>query len=113
MDNRYFWIKDRVNSEGVQIKYCPTAKMLADFFMKPLQGSLFRTFRDIILGYKHISELEIGDDTKAETTVAQERVGKGNVIKNVNGANDTTSDKGEKKGVSWADVVKGNTQCYQ
>ena len=26
-------------------------KMLADFFTKPLQGSLFRKFRDYVLGY--------------------------------------------------------------
>ena len=32
MDIRYFFIKDRVNSEGIKIKYCPTESMLADFF---------------------------------------------------------------------------------
>mmetsp|Transcript_3028 Transcript_3028/g.4265 ORF Transcript_3028/g.4265 Transcript_3028/m.4265 type:complete len:84 (+) Transcript_3028:291-542(+) len=28
--------------------------MLADYFTKHLQGSLFRLFREIIMGYKHI-----------------------------------------------------------
>ena len=32
--------------------------MLADFLTKPLQGSLFRKFRDVILGYVHISTLK-------------------------------------------------------
>ena len=31
--------------------------MLADFFTKPLNGSLFRKFRDVILGYKPVSSL--------------------------------------------------------
>ena len=31
--------------------------MLADFFTKPLQGSLFHKFRDVVLGYKHIDAL--------------------------------------------------------
>ncbi len=31
--------------------------MLADYFTKPLQGKLFRMFRDVIMGYRHINEL--------------------------------------------------------
>ena len=33
--------------------------MLADFFTKSLNGSLFRKFRDVILGYKPVSSQEI------------------------------------------------------
>jgi hypothetical protein len=72
MDNRYFWIKDRLESEGIDVEYCPTEKMIADFFTKPLQGALFRKFRDIVLGYKHISTLHDCD----EESSSQERVGK-------------------------------------
>ena len=32
--------------------------MLTDFFTKTLQGSLFRTFRDVIMDYEHISNLD-------------------------------------------------------
>ena len=70
MDNRYFWIKDRVKSEGITIQYCPTEKMVADFFTKPLQGSSFQKMRDIILGYKHISTLNEVEGT----TIPEERV---------------------------------------
>ena len=46
---RYFFIKDRINSNEVTVKYCPTSEMIADFFTKPLQGALFRKFRDFIM----------------------------------------------------------------
>jgi len=41
MDNRYFWIKDRLETEGIEVEYCPTELMIADFFTKPLQGELY------------------------------------------------------------------------
>ena len=72
MDNRYFWIKDRIESENIKVEYCPTEKMIADFFTKPLQGNLFRKFRDVVMGYKHISSLY----DQSEQTSVQERVGK-------------------------------------
>jgi len=31
------------------VAFCPTTNMLADFFMKPLQGSTFKRMRSIIL----------------------------------------------------------------
>jgi hypothetical protein len=46
---RYFFVADRVAAGEVKIQYCPTGDMLADFFTKPLQGSIFRKFRDFIL----------------------------------------------------------------
>ena len=55
---RYFFVKDRVDKKEVKIQYCPTAEMLADFFTKPLQGALFHKFRDVIMGWKHISTLK-------------------------------------------------------
>ena len=46
---RYFYIKDKVDSGEIQLKHCPTEDMLADFFTKPLQGTLFRQLRDRIM----------------------------------------------------------------
>jgi hypothetical protein len=46
---RYFFVTDRVAAKEVSIQYCPTTEMIADFFTKPLQGALFRTFRDFIM----------------------------------------------------------------
>ena len=46
---RYFFIADRVANKELRVEYCPTGDMVADFFTKLLQGSLFRRLRDIIL----------------------------------------------------------------
>ena len=34
----------------ITLRHCPTDKMIADFFTKPLQGKHFKIMRDIILG---------------------------------------------------------------
>ena len=46
--------------------------MIADFFTKPLEEALLKTFRGIVLGYKTISTLHEND----EDSSYQERVGK-------------------------------------
>jgi hypothetical protein len=47
---RYFFIKDRVDKGELEVLYCPTDRMIADFFTKPLQGKKFCDFRDLIMG---------------------------------------------------------------
>ena len=63
-------MKNRVNTEGISVVYCPTEEMLVDFYTKPLQGALFRLFRDVIMGLRHIDDLKIPLDL-----ANQERVG--------------------------------------
>ena len=58
IDIRYFFMKDRIKTEGIDVLYCPTEEMLADFFTKPLQGSLFLKFKRVIMGEAHISTLD-------------------------------------------------------
>ena len=72
IDIRYFFVKDRVAKGEVEIIYCPTEQMLADYFTKPLQGSLFNKFRRVIMGYDPISILK-----EFCTSKMKERVGKG------------------------------------
>ena len=69
IDIRYFFMKDRIKSEGITIVYCPTEQMLADFFTKPLQGNLFRKFRAVLLGHEHVDTL-----TKPPLPSPEERV---------------------------------------
>ncbi len=47
---RYFFITDRILKGEVRVEWCPMAEMVADFMMKPLQGSTFKKFRDLIMG---------------------------------------------------------------
>jgi hypothetical protein len=47
---RYFFIKDRIASGKITVKHCPATEMLADHFTKPLQGTMFWTFRAEIQG---------------------------------------------------------------
>ena len=45
IDIRYFFIKDVLRRENIDLQYCPTEDMIADFYTKPLQGSLFRKLK--------------------------------------------------------------------
>jgi hypothetical protein len=47
---RYFFITESVKKEEVSVVWCPTGDMIGDFVTKPLQGALFREFRDQIMG---------------------------------------------------------------
>ena len=49
IDIRYFFASDRIAQGELRVEYCPTTDMIADFFTKPLQGSLFKKFRALIL----------------------------------------------------------------
>ena len=46
---RYFHIKDCYDRQELDIKYCPTDKMVGDYFTKPLQGKKFYEFRKMIM----------------------------------------------------------------
>jgi hypothetical protein len=47
---RYVFISDIVSKEEVLDVRCPTGDMIGDYAIKPLQGALFRNFRDQIMG---------------------------------------------------------------
>ena len=105
---RYFFIKDRIKTEKMRIKHWPTDVMIADFFTKPLQGSLFRKFRDVILGLTSPSSLII-----EKSTTVQERVEiklKDGKAKNIKIEDDEKTrniiQEGHGKRISWSDVVK-------
>jgi KUP system potassium uptake protein len=78
---RYFFVTDRVKNGELRIEYCPTDEMLADFFTKPLQGSLFHRLRAQIMN--------LGENTQplAILTDSQECVGMqswSNVVRGTN-----------------------------
>mgnify|MGYP005684874213 CR=1 FL=1 len=47
---RYFFIKDVVKRESIELIHCPTERMIADYYTKPLQGSLFKKMRNVLMG---------------------------------------------------------------
>jgi Reverse transcriptase (RNA-dependent DNA polymerase) len=102
IDIRYFWIKDRTEATGIKIRHCPTLQMLGDFFTKPLQGSLFRVFRAVLLGYKHTSTLASYPGLPTE-----ERVGMGQSEHRDTVTTTTVPVPQEREMTeSWADVVR-------
>lgn len=47
---KQFYVKDRVDSGEMECQYMPTGRMIADILTKPLQGALFKTMKDWVLG---------------------------------------------------------------
>ena len=54
MDIRYFYIGDHIQNKTLSLQHCPTDEMLADYFTKPLQGSLFIRLRNHIMGAEFV-----------------------------------------------------------
>lgn len=110
---RYFWMKDRINTEGITIRHCPTLQMVADFFTKPLQGNLFRKFRDVIMGTHHMDTLALDLPLPLEERVGDtNRPGTGTSDYPSNHASDSTVKTVatvKKASVSWADVARGTS----
>ena len=47
---RYFFVTDMIKKNKMSVEWMPTADMVADFWTKPNQGSLFIKHRDLIMG---------------------------------------------------------------
>jgi len=84
---KYFWVTDRIKDGQIIVEHCPTDQMIGDYMSKPVQGSLFKTFRSVIMGWKHISEVFKG------YIRPEERV-----------------ENNKKSSISYADVTKGKSK---
>jgi hypothetical protein len=73
VDIRYFFVTDRINMKQMRVEYCPAEDMVADFFTKPLQGSLFRKFRAILMNLQPVYGSNVANALRA-ITEAQECV---------------------------------------
>ena len=56
------------------VSHCPTDRMVADFFTKPVQGTSFRKFCNLIMNHDD-GICDESCDTRASQPVAQECVG--------------------------------------
>ena len=54
---RYLFFKNRVDKTDIEIVHCPTEVILANYFLKSLQGMIFCIFIEVIMGWKYISTL--------------------------------------------------------
>ena len=53
MQDPFDWFPElshKDKKENIEIAYCPTEEMIADFYTKPLQGYKFRKFCEFIMG---------------------------------------------------------------
>jgi hypothetical protein len=74
-------VADCIANQEISVEYCPTGKMVADYFNKPLQGTPFRKFRDIIMNCQsdpHLHEHEdhrsvLGNEYGVESTNPEEQ----------------------------------------
>jgi hypothetical protein len=57
---RYFFVRDRVRSGEVEVRYMPTDDMIADFLTKPLTGKRFEDMRAFLLGDVPLPEIGLG-----------------------------------------------------
>jgi len=70
---RYYFITDRINMKEIEVEWCPTKEMVADFMTKPLQGSHFRRLRDLIMG---MTKVEMSKNPSKNTYTTTKRDGR-------------------------------------
>ena len=101
--------------------------MLADYFTKPLQGSLFRKFRNLILNVSPKDELNVGlgqqecvgtnceDGTNSENGLVQpvREIPQGLTFNQAKSCNpDQAESHSQKAQKSYADVVRDNRSTH-
>ena len=60
LDIRYFFLHDLKEKGLVKILYCPTDQMIGDYMTKPLHGTKFHEFRNVIMNIdRNESKLEV------------------------------------------------------
>ena len=62
----YLFVKDWVESNNIPIVYCITEQMLADLFTKNLQRALLVKKFKVIMVWKHVDTLQMGEPSTKE-----------------------------------------------
>ena len=76
----YLFITDRVNNSEASVVWCPTGDMIGDYITKPLQGAMFRNFRDQIMGLIPAADqgpgkVKVEQHRKAEVSMIRRSLG--------------------------------------
>mmetsp|Transcript_16608 Transcript_16608/g.23570 ORF Transcript_16608/g.23570 Transcript_16608/m.23570 type:complete len:462 (-) Transcript_16608:60-1445(-) len=83
IDIRYFFIKDRVDKQELEIVYCLTENMIAGYYTKTTQGTLCHKLRDAIMGWKALNDV-ISDNGNVGKKECVKNNGKStNIISNI------------------------------
>ena len=53
----YYRVKDLIDRGLITVVYCPTENMIADFFTKPLQGTLFNHMLEKVIGISPVCNI--------------------------------------------------------
>ena len=53
MDIQFFYVTEHVQNKTLSVQHCPTEEMVADFFTKPLEASLFVKLWNFIMGTEY------------------------------------------------------------
>ena len=124
---RYYFITDQIQRDRLKVSYCPIRDILADFFSKPLQGSLFRKSRNAILNVSELNEVRsdplekecVGPSMKDDVCVGTWVAADGGIPQDRTGLS-TQDDKadpdnqghGHKMAVTYADLVQGRAKAH-
>ena len=69
-DIKYFYVPNLIGRDEVQVIYCPTNDMLGDYMTKPLVGSNFVRFKDLIMNmskkYHRVGQQECVGELREE-----------------------------------------------
>ena len=104
---KQFWSTDRIKNGNIEVVYCPTEEMVADYNTKPLMGKGFTNFRRAIMGWDHISVSYTG------YTHPKERVGN-NKRKVTNDGSSNHAKIVERQKKTYAAAVKAqNEECVK
>ena len=113
---RFYYIKDRIDKGDIQLMYCNTKDMVADFFSKAQQGALFGRMADMAMGHAPMPKIE---DPPLSSPATQERVGNDDFGvdgqrteggHSDNRTNKRTTNEPTKKSLTWADRVRRSLQ---
>jgi len=67
----YFYLTDQIEKGNIEVHYCPTNKMVADYHFKPLQGKPFNFLRRQLLGHDIIPIPFTAEDCGRQECVGQ------------------------------------------
>ena len=84
--------------------------MLADYFSKPVQGSLFKTFRNVIMGWSHISDLFESYIRPEERVEKQDKISDKLAMEEETARTARSKHVANRKQQTYADAVKSHTE---